>query len=106
MNRAKRDWARSIRAEALKYKANEETIHNKDLHQRILTIWEQGSPKMWKNLMALNLADDLAYVLQQRMWTESEAMISQGHPMTDAVEQAERNHLMLEPESEPETQTA
>jgi hypothetical protein len=44
----------------------------------------------------------MAFVCQQRMWAESDRLEKAGMPPTDAREQAEREHLMLEPEEEAE----
>lgn len=38
---------------------------------------------------------------QERMWRASKEYREAGHPVTDAREQAERHHLMLEPEDDP-----
>ena len=35
------------------------------------------------------------------MWTERAALLAAGYPVTDARETAEREQLMLEPETEP-----
>lgn len=78
----------------------EEFLHNQDLHKRILTAWRQDSAEMWKELMAAGLTNKLAAVLQERMWTEMDDLMEQGYPVTDAREQAERNNLLMEPESE------
>lgn len=72
--------------------------HNNDLHQRILASWKQDSPAMWKRLQSAGVGALLARVVQSRMWDEQERLISSGMPVTDAREQAERAHLMLEPE--------
>ena len=91
----------SIDAEYRRYKANEELIHNKDLHQRILTSWEQDSPRMWSSLMAQGLTEKLAFVVQERMWRRQDELMQAGMPVTDAREQAERDELLMEPESAP-----
>ena len=46
-------------------------------------------------VIAANLADPLAKVLQARMWLRQEELMRGGMPVTDAREQAEREHLML-----------
>lgn len=84
------------------YKAlrqDENVLHNADLHRRILTSWRQDSPEMWQRLQRAELGQKLAYVLQERMWRERDALVKAGMAVTDAREQAERNNLMLEPES-------
>lgn len=89
-----------IEAEYRRYKASEDLIHNRELHQRILSTWQQTSPRMWANLEAQELADKMAFVAQERMWRRADELMKSGLPVTDAREQAEREELMLEPESE------
>lgn len=90
-----------IKAERKQYEA-EEVIHNPDLHQQILEAWRRDSPKMVARLEKQGILDDLAFVCQERMWRAAKDNRKAGLPVTDAREQAERDHLMLEPE-EPET---
>ena len=90
-----------IKAERKQYEA-EEVIHNPDLHQQILETWRRDSPKMVARLEKQGILDDLAFVCQERMWRAAKENRKAGLPVTDAREQAERDHLMLEPE-EPET---
>ena len=94
----------AIEAEYRRYRADEDMIHNRELHQRLLTSWEQNSPKMWANLLAQGLTEKMAFVAQERMWRRQDELMSQGMPLTDAREQAEREELLLEPESEPDAQ--
>lgn len=89
-----------IKAEHQRLLANEETLHNQDLHKRILATWQQTSPKMHLRLRTQGALEALAFVAQQRMWAEQAQLIKAGTPVTDAREQAERNHLMLEPEAQ------
>jgi len=89
-----------IKAERKQYEA-EEVIHNPDLHQQILEAWRRDSPKMVARLEKQGILDDLAFVCQERMWRAAKDNRRAGLPVTDAREQAERDHLMLEPE-EPE----
>lgn len=89
-----------IKAERKQYEA-EEVIHNPDLHQQILETWRRDSPKMVARLEKQGILDDLAFVCQERMWRAAKDNRRAGLPVTDAREQAERDHLMLEPE-EPE----
>lgn len=95
------EFAAKIRKEYQALKADENLLHNRDLHRRILMTWQQTSPRMWKNLERMGLAEPLAFVLQERMWQESKRLREAGMPVTDAREQAEREHLMLEPEAPP-----
>ena len=89
-----------IKAERKQYEA-EEVIHNPDLHRQILEAWRRDSPKMVSRLEKQGILDDLAFVCQERMWRAAKDNRKAGLPVTDAREQAERDHLMLEPE-EPE----
>lgn len=89
--------ARQIKAERQKYEA-EEVLHNKELHKQILETWRRDSPQMVARLEKLKILDDLAFVCQERMWQATEDNRKSGMPPTDAREQAERDHLMLEPE--------
>ena len=89
-----------IKAERKQYEA-EEVIHNPDLHQQLLEAWRRDSPKMVARLEKQGILDDLAFVCQERMWRAAKDNRRAGLPVTDAREQAERDHLMLEPE-EPE----
>lgn len=92
--------ALKIKAERKQYEA-EEVIHNPDLHRQILETWRRDSPKMVARLEKQGILDDLAFVCQERMWRAAKDNRKAGLPVTDAREQAERDHLMLEPE-EPE----
>ena len=86
-----------IKAERKQYEA-EEVIHNPDLHRQILETWRRDSPKMVARLEKQGILDDLAFVCQERMWRAAKDNRKAGLPVTDAREQAERDHLMLEPE--------
>ena len=97
-----RAYVAAIRKEYEALKADETVMHNRDLHQHVLQTWKRNSPKMWWRLTKANLTNALAYVLQERMWQETDRLLRAGLPMTDAREIAEREHLMLEPE-EPES---
>lgn len=92
---------KQIKAERKRYEEDEEVIHNKDLHQYILETWRRDSPKMTQDLEELGILDDMAFVSQERMWRQMDEYLAGGMPVTDAREQAERDHLSLEPE-EPE----
>ena len=92
--------ALKIKSERKQYEA-EEVIHNPDLHQQILEAWRRDSPKMVARLEKQGTLEDLAFVCQERMWRAAKDNRKAGLPVTDAREQAERDHLMLEPE-EPE----
>lgn len=92
-------WLQAIRAEHEENLKDDEISPNMEIHRRILASWEQESPKMWKQLKAQGMADILAQVVQQRMWNAVDENLAAGMPITDATEQAERDHLMMEPES-------
>lgn len=93
-------WAAAIRKECASLMADEDHIHNSRMHKYILEVWERDSPAMWKRLTAAQLTGPLAYVLQARMWDQQKALMRAGLPVTDAREMAERENLMLEPESD------
>jgi len=93
-----RAFKAKIKAEWDRYQADPSTVHNLDLHRQILKTWQQTSPQMWARLQRLQMGPMLAYVVQQRMWTEMDDLMDAGLPVTDAREQAEQNQLMLEPE--------
>ena len=93
----KTDVAR-IKAEHQKYLDAGEVVTN-PLHQRILETWKRDSPKMYLRLRSQGVLEAMAFVCQVRMWEESDRLEKAGMPPTDAREQAEREHLMLEPEA-------
>lgn len=86
-----------IEADYRRMKA-EEVLHNLDLHQYILETWERDSPRMWASLTAQGLTEKFAFVQQERMWRREDELLKAGYPITDAREEAWRDHLMLEPE--------
>lgn len=88
----------SIKKERKKYE-DEDVIHNREMHHQILATWKRDSPQMTKRLRNLQVLDDLAFVCQERMWQANDGYRASGMPPTDARETAEREHLMLEPES-------
>ena len=99
-NRLSRQWIQAIKAEAARLDADEEHVHNNVLHRAILATWKEHSPKMWASLTSAGLTQPLAKVLQARMWVRQEELLREGMPVTDAREQAEKEHLLLEPEAE------
>ena len=66
------EMALKIKAERKQYEEDEEVIHNRDLHSQILSTWRRDSPKMGKELEALKILDDMAFVCQERMWRTAE----------------------------------
>ncbi len=91
--------AMQIKAERRRYEA-EEVLHNKELHKQILETWRRDSSQMVTRLEKLKVLDDLAFVCQERMWQATEDYRKGGMPPTDAREQAERDHLMLDREQD------
>jgi hypothetical protein len=91
--------AKQINQEYQQYQ-EQEVLHNQEMHQRILATWRRDSPKMTAELTKLKLMDKMAFVVQERMWLASAENLKAGMPVTDAREQAEREHLLLEPELE------
>ena len=87
----------SIKKERQKYE-DEGVIHNREIHQQILSTWKRDSPEMAKRLKNLQVLDDMAFVCQERMWQAKDDYQASGISPTDAREIAEREHLMLEPE--------
>jgi hypothetical protein len=53
---------------------------------------------MYLRLRTQGVLEAMAYVRQQKMWEQNDALVKAGMPPTDAREQAERDNLMLEPE--------
>ena len=90
-----------IKAEHQKY-LDEEAAITIPLHERILATWKASSPKMYLRLRTQGVLEAMAFVCQMRMWEEYDLLVRGGMPMTDAREQAERAHLMLEPEDDPQ----
>ena len=87
----------SIKKERQKYE-DEGVIHNREIHQQILSTWKRDSPEMAKRLKNLQVLDDMAFVCQERMWQANDDYRASGMPPTDVRETAEKEHLMLEPE--------
>ena len=95
-----REFQAWLEAEYRQLKADEDLIHNREIHEWILSRWEQDSPKMWAKLQRLGLTDKMAFYCQQQMWQMRDDLLEAGYPITDAREVAERETLMLEPETE------
>lgn len=87
-----------IRQEKTEYE-KQEVIHNSELNKQIIQTWKQNSPKMVERLNKLHILNDLAFVVQERMWRTSQQYRKAGMPVTDAREQAEKEHLMLDEEA-------
>jgi hypothetical protein len=95
-------FVQRTRREYGRYQADPNLIHNRDLHRRILEAWRQESPEFLERLTKAGIAEEAAFVAQQRMWEEQARLVKAGVPWTDAQEQAERTCLMLGPDlSEP-----
>ena len=88
----------SIKKERKKYE-NEGVIHNREMHHQILATWKRDSPQMTKRLKSLQVLDDMAFVCQERMWQANDDYRASKMSPTDARETAEKEHLLLEPES-------
>lgn len=96
---------RRIREERNRYEADEDLIHNKRLHKEIIKMWRRDAPATAARLDKEKMLDDVAFVSQQRMWRTMQMYLDGGMPVTDAREQAEREHLALtddDPETPPE----
>ena len=105
-NQQRKSWVAAIREEHAKYLEWQETgennfIHNREMQQRILKTWRLESPTMWASLQTAgqDFPAVLAFVLQERMWQREEEL-EKTMPYPDAMEQAEREILMLEPEAD------
>lgn len=94
-----REFQAWLEAEYRQLKAEEvsETIPLRDW---ILARWKQDSPKMWARLERLGLTHKMAFYCQEQMWRMQDELLKAGYPITDAREVAERETLMLEPETE------
>lgn len=96
-------WANEIRAEYQQMvESGEEYGPRHPMMEHLLERWENGSPKLWRNLKRMDLVQPLAQVLLHRMYQRMTELERAGMPPTDAREQAEREILMLEPEQETE----
>lgn len=95
--------AQKIKQERQEYE-KQGVIHNLEMHKMILETWKRDSPKMTARLNKLKVTDELAYVSQERMWQTMTQYQKAKMPPTDAREQAEKEHLMLEPESQEPTE--
>ena len=83
-----------------------EKVLNLQLQARMLETWAHLRPKMMLRLRLQGVANDLAVVLQAAMWAAVDQYEKAGMPPTDARETAEREWLMLEPETDEETTTS
>ncbi|MEL0166940.1 MAG: hypothetical protein VW877_02295 [Pseudomonadaceae bacterium] len=66
------EMALRIKAERKQYEDVDEVTHNRDLHSQILSTWRSSSPNMVRELEALKILDDMAFVCQERMWRTAE----------------------------------
>lgn len=96
------DQVIQLRLEARRRRSDPDLLQNNEMHRRILRSWETERPAMWARLTAQNLTETMAFLAQQRMWEERDRLLEAGMPLTDAREQAEREHLMLGPEQKAE----
>lgn len=86
--------AHLIRKERQQYEAKD-VLHNKQIHRQIIQMWKQEDPQQVQRLEQRKLLDDLAYVVQQRMWQTMEQLQEAGMNPTDAREQAEQQNYPL-----------
>jgi precorrin-6B methylase 1 len=91
------DYADGIRQEYQKYLA-QDVIHNSRMQREILETWERDRPKMYQELKEQGILEELAFVVQERMWQEDDRLTKAGMSWTDAREIATASHLMLTPE--------
>jgi hypothetical protein len=70
------------------------------LERDLLASWANNRPQMMAQLEEHKVAPQLAHVLIDRMIQAEREYLRSGMGPTDATEQAERDWLMLEPESE------
>lgn len=68
------------------------------LRDRMVTFWKTECPKMVARVGPENL-EGLATILSNRMYEAEDRYLDAGMYRTDAKEQAEREWLMMEPES-------
>jgi len=88
-----------IKARAQTIRDSEEII-SLDLDKQIKKAWRILRPQMWARLQDQGIANDLALILQVAMWEAKDRYQKAGMPPTDAREQAEREFLMMEPETD------
>jgi hypothetical protein len=69
-----------------------------EVEERLVDNWKALRPKMVESLGPLTPL--LAHVLMDKMLNARRANVEAGMPPTDAREQAERDWLLMEPESE------
>ena len=85
----------AIRKERQQYEKDEDVIHNRMIHKQIIQMWKQEYPQEVQRLEQRKLLDDLAFVVQQRMWQTMQEYQDGGMNPTDAREQAELQHYPL-----------
>lgn len=69
---------------------------------KLIAHWRIYRPEMVRHWMALgpNMLKKLAFVLELKAYQAQEAYIRAGMPIPDAQEEATRDWLMMEPETE------
>ena len=72
---------------------------------RLLARWRQVRPRMYAALQKAGIAERLATVLEAKHMEAWKEYTRAGMPPTDAEEQAEREWLITEPESESESRS-
>jgi hypothetical protein len=66
----------------------------------ILRFWRLHRPIMFRNLSEAGLATKLAFVLDRKRYEAKKEYLRAGWPPTDAEEQAQKEWLLKEPESD------
>ena len=92
--------AHLIRKERQMYEEDEDVLHNRMIHKRIIQMWKQEYPQEVARLEQRNLLDDLAYVVQERMWRTMQEYQDTGWNPADAKMQAQMDHYPLVPDEE------
>lgn len=94
-------FPRWVRTEYAAMTKREETI-SLQLRQQMLRSWEVSRPEMYARLKKQGVLEQTADVLQSKMWEAEKVYQEAGMARTDATEQAEREWLMLDPETGPD----
>ena len=79
--------------------ADEEGKGSLELHREMVKFWEEHRPQMCRRL-GPELTKSLAVVLARKMEEAETANLEAGMYRTDAREQAERDWLLMEPETQ------
>ena len=66
----------------------------------MLQFWRQHRPKMWAALEARKLAVRMAFVLERKRAAAKKQYIQAGMPIPDADQEARKEWMLLEPETD------